>query len=95
VTVTWHLRGFDKATEFEAVDFDIPRELLPMVRQLLPDVRDDPDFIDPHEITRDQTARLAEAMALAIDPDRYFWSVESNEDPYVVAAQVDAMRAGT
>lgn len=54
---------------------------------------DDPDFVDPREITPDQTARLAEAMGLTIDPDLYYYPVESEEDPYVVAAQVEAMRA--
>ena len=93
MTVTWHLRGFDKDTEFEAVDFDIPRALLPMVRQLLPEAVDDPDFVDPHEITADQTARLAEAMGLITDPDLYYYSVESDEDPHVVTAQIEAMRA--
>jgi len=93
VTVTWHLRGFDKATEFEAVDFDIPQAMLPTVRQLLPEPEDDPDFVDPHELTGDQTARLAEALGLTVDPDLYHYYVESDEDPYVVAAQVAAMRA--
>jgi len=93
MTATWHLRGFDKDTEFEAVDFHIPRALLPMVRQLLPEAGDDPDFIDPREITADQTARLAEAMGLIVDPDLYYCSLESDEDPRVVAAQIEAMRA--
>ena len=89
----YHLCGYDRHTEFLAVDFDIPEALLPVVRPLLPEAADDPDFVDPHEITRDQAALLAEALGLNIDPDQYYYSVESDEDPYVVAAQVAAMRA--
>lgn len=86
ITVKYHLFGFDRCTEFLAVDFDIPEALLPMVRQLLPEAEDDPDFVDPHEITSNQTARLAEILGLTIE-------VEPDEDAYVVAAQVAATRA--
>jgi hypothetical protein len=93
VTVKYHLCAYDRCTEFLAVDFDIPEALLPAVRQLMPEASDDPDFIDPHEITSEQTARLARILGLTIDPDQYYYSVESDEDAYVVAAQVAAMRA--
>ncbi len=93
MTVKYHLCGYDRSTEFLAVEFDIPEALLPMVRQLPPEAEDGPDFVDPHEITSDQTARLARTLDLTIDPDQYYWSVESDEDPYVVAARVAATRA--
>lgn len=93
MTVTWHLRGFHRHTEFLAVDFGIPQAMLPVVRQLLPEAEEDPDFVDPHEITPDQTARLAEALDLTVDPQLHYYYVESEEDPYVVAAQCETMRA--
>ena len=86
MTMTWHLRGFDKRTEFLAIDFEIPQAMVP-------EAQDDPDFADPHEITRDQTVKLAAALALAIDPDLYHYSVESEDDPYVVAARTEALCA--
>jgi hypothetical protein len=92
VTVKYHLCGYDRSTEFLAVDFDIPESMLPVVRQLVPEAEDDPDFIDPQEITGEQVARLAAALGLTVDPDLYHYSVESDEDPYVVAAQIAAMR---
>jgi hypothetical protein len=75
------------------VDFDIPEAMLPAVRRLVPEAKDDPDFVDPYEITGEQVARLAAALGLNLDPDLYYYSVESDEDPCVVAAQVAAMRA--
>jgi hypothetical protein len=93
MTVTWHLRGFDKSTDFLAIEFDIPRAALPSVRRVLPEAEDDPDFVDPREVTPHQTARLAEVLGVSLDPEAYHYSVESEEDPYVVAAQVEAMRA--
>lgn len=93
MTVTWHLRGFDKQTEYLAVDFAIPGAMPPVVRRLLPEAETDPEFVDPHEITPDQAARLAEVLGLIIDPDLHYYSVESDEDPRVVAAQCEAMRA--
>jgi hypothetical protein len=91
--VKYHLRGFDKRTEYEAVDFEIPLSMLSNVRALVPQAEDDPEFVDPHELTRDQAVRVAEALGVTADPDRIDYYVESDEDPYVVAAQVAAMRA--
>jgi hypothetical protein len=93
MTLTWHLRGFDKETDVQAVEFEIPRRLLPQVRDLLPEARRDPDFADPHEVTADQAAKLGHALGIAIDPERYHYSVESDEDPFVVAALAEAARA--
>jgi hypothetical protein len=48
VAVTCHLRGFNRATEFDAVDCNVPSSMLPAVRQLIPEAKDDPDLVEPH-----------------------------------------------
>jgi len=93
MTVTWHLRGFDHRTEREGVDIDIPQAMLPVVREIAPQTKNDPDLVDPHELTRDQAVRLAELLSVSVDPDRYTWSVESEEDWRIVAAQKHDLRA--
>ena len=93
MTVKYHLRGFDKRTEYEAVDFDIPASMLEIVHALVPQADKDTDFDDPHELTSDQAIRVADVLGVTVDPDRIDYYVESDEDAHVVAAQVAAMRA--
>ena len=93
VTVKYHLCGFDRLTDFLGVDIEIDKEKLAAVRDLLPDAVDDPEFIDPLAITDTQAIRVAELLGVSVDPDRFVYFIESDEDPWVVAAQVEALRA--
>lgn len=93
MTVKYHLRGFDRRTEFLGVDIDISPELLAVVRELLPEAADDPEFIDPLPITDSQAIRVAEVLGVPVDPDRFEYFIESDEDWRVVAAQCEALRA--
>jgi len=95
MTVTWHLRGFDKRTERESVDFIIPQAFVTRVRELFPQAKEDPELVDPHELTDDQALRVADVIGVTVDPARFDYSVESEEDWRIVAAQRDAMRART
>ena len=93
MTVKYHLCGYDRSTEFLGVDFDIPSAMLATIRDLLPHCDEDPEFIDPLPITTDQAIRVADALGVAVEPDRFVYYIESDEDWRVVAAKVEAMRA--
>jgi hypothetical protein len=94
VTATWTLRGFDRRTEFVACETDIPGEMLEAVRGIVPPKEDDPDFVDPVEITPDQAERLAAILGATVDTSRFDYFVESEEDWQSVAKKIAAMRAG-
>ena len=94
MTVAYHLRGYDKASEFLAVEYDIPADLLPWLKGLVVPAPDDPELIDPYELASHEVQRLAEALALSIDPIAFDYCVEADEDPVIVAALRDAVRAG-
>ena len=93
MTVKYHLCGYDRGTEFLGVDIDIPPETLAIIRELLPEAADDPEFIDPLAITDIEAVRVAEVLGVPVDLDRFEYFVESDEDARVVAAQCEAMRA--
>ena len=92
MTVAYHLRGYDKTTEFVGVEFDIPVRMLPFVKDLLPQTAADPDLIDPHELVGDQVARLARELGVGIDPDQFDFYIEADEDWRTVSEKRDARR---
>ena len=93
MTVAYHLRGYDKATEFVGVEFDIPATMLPFVKDLVPLAAADPDLIEPHELVSDQVARLAQELGIGIDPDAFDFYIEADEDWRTVANKRDTLRA--
>jgi hypothetical protein len=93
MTVKYHLCGYDRSTDFLGVDIDIPPDTLPIVRALLPEAADDPEFIDPLTITDREAVLVAAVLGVPVEPDRFAYFIESDEDAHVVAAQVEAMRA--
>jgi hypothetical protein len=93
MTVAYHLRGYDKTTEFVGVEFDIPTIMLPFVKDLLQQAAADPDLIEPHELVSDQVARLAHELAIVVDPDAFDFYIEADEDWRTVAEKRDALRA--
>jgi hypothetical protein len=94
MTVAYHLRGYDRTTEFVGVEFDIPATMLPFVRNLLPQAAADPDLIEPHELVSDQVVRLAQELGIGIDdPDTFDFYIEADEDWRTVAEKRDALRA--
>jgi hypothetical protein len=93
VTVKYHLCGYDRSTECLGVDIDIPPQTLPIIRDLLPEAADDPEFIDPLTITDCEAVLVAEALGVTVETDRFVYFIESDEDAQVVAAQCEAMRA--
>lgn len=93
MTIAWHLRGYDRRSELLGVEFDISPKLLPIVRSLLPEPENDPGMIDPYELTRDETVRVADAIGVSIHPDRFHYFVEADEDWRMVEAKRDSMYA--
>jgi hypothetical protein len=85
VSVTHHLRGYDRRTGLPGFDDEIPASMLSAVREVLPATEDDPGLIDPHELTRDQTVWLAGLLGGVVDP-QFDYFVEAEEDWRVVAA---------
>jgi hypothetical protein len=91
MTIAWHLRGYDRRSDLLAAEYDIKQELLPIMRDLLPEPENDPGMIDPYELTRDQTVRLADAIGLSIHPDRFDYFVEADEDWRMVEAKRESI----
>lgn len=80
MTVAYHLRGYDRTTEYVGVELDIPVELLPLVKSLLPDLDADPDLYHPHAIACDQVARLTQELSVSVDPSAFDFYIEADED---------------
>ena len=93
MTVAYHLRGYDRTTEFVGVEFDIPATMLPFVKDLLQQAAADPDLVEPHELVSDQVARLAQKLGIDIDPDAFDFYIEADEDWRTVAEKRDTLRA--
>jgi hypothetical protein len=93
MTVAYHLRGYDKTTEFVGVEFDIPVKLLRLVKSLLPDIDVDPDLFDPHAIACDQVARLADELNVSLDPTAFDFYIESDEDWRIARDRREPARA--
>jgi hypothetical protein len=53
--------------------------LLAMVRTLIKATPDDVDLILPYELTLAATAKLADALELAIDPDLHHYYFEASD----------------
>jgi hypothetical protein len=94
MTVAYHLRGYDRTTELVGVEFDIPATTLPFLKDLVPQAAADPDLIEPHELVRDQVARLVRELGIGIDPDAFDFYIEADEDWRAVAEKRDAVRPG-
>lgn len=80
MTVAYHLRGYNRRTEFVGVEFDIPVTMLPFVKGLLPDSDADPDLFEPHAIACEQVARLARELGINVDPTAFDFYIEADED---------------
>ena len=93
MTVAYHLRGYDRTTEFVGVEFDIPATTLPFLKDLLQQAAADPDLTEPHELVSDQVARLAQELAIVVDPDAFDFYIEADEDWRTVANKRDTLRA--
>jgi len=93
MTVAYHLRGYDKRTEFVGVEFDIPEAMLPLVKTLLADIDADPDLVEPHPIACDQVARLARELDLIVDPTAFDFYIEADEDRRTATGRRVAARA--
>jgi hypothetical protein len=93
MTVVYHLRGYDKTTEFVSVEFDIPAAMLPLVKALLPDIDADPDLVEPHAIACDQVARLAHELRVSVNPDSFDFYIEADEDWRTAGKRHDPVRA--
>lgn len=93
MTVAYHLRGYDKTTELVGVEFDIPATKLPFLKDLVLQAAADPDLVEPHELVKDQVARLACELGIGIDPDAFDFYIEADEDWRTVAKKRDALRA--
>lgn len=79
MTVVYHLCGYDKTTERLAAEFPIPTRFLPTVRTFVEPEPDDHDLVLPYTLTADAVVRLAEALGLAIEPDRYHYYFECSD----------------
>ena len=86
MTIAHHLRGYHRQTGHIGAEFAITARTLPDVREVLRQSEDDPDLIDPYELARDQASRLAEILGVVVDPGRFDYFVEAEEDWRVVAA---------
>ena len=92
MSVTHHLRGYDRRTGLSGFDDEIPPSMLSAVRDALPAAHDDPGLIDPHELTRDQTVWLAGLLGSVVDA-QFDYFVESEEHWRVVAAARESLYA--
>jgi hypothetical protein len=86
-----HLRGYDKWSEALRSQYDVPKELLPIARQLIGETPDDPDLLDPHPLDPDQVRALARRLGMQIDPQQYDYYLEADEDWQKVAQMRDAL----
>jgi hypothetical protein len=86
MTMSWHLRGYARETGRLSKDFHIQPDLLPIVRDVLPDTDEDPVLIEPHELSPSRADRLADAIGLVVQPDLFDYFIEAEEDWRVVAA---------
>jgi hypothetical protein len=86
MTMSWHLRGYARETGLLSKDFYIQPDMLPVVRNVLPDSHDDPVLIEPHELSPSRADRLADAIGVLVQPDLFDYFVEAEEDWRVVAA---------
>lgn len=93
MTVAYHLRGYDKRTEFVGVEFDIPATKLAFVKSLLPDIDEDPDLVEPHAIACEQVARLASELRFSVDPKAYDFYIEADEDLRIAGGRRGPERA--
>jgi hypothetical protein len=93
MTVAYHLRGYDRTTEFVGVEFDIPATMLPLVKDLLQQTSADPELIEPHGLAGDQVVRLAHELGIVVDPEGFDFYIEADEDWRTVAKKRDALRA--
>jgi len=95
MTVTWHLCGYDKRTEYLGSDIIIPQTMLPVVRSIVRPRDDDPAYADPVEASADQAARLAKALGVRVDLERFDYFVESEAgmETFVVDREARLARA--
>ncbi len=93
MTMTWHLRGYHRPNGTLGFDLGLTPAMRLSVDEVLRASEDEPDLVDPYELARDQTVRMAEALDIAVDLDRFDYFVESEEDWRVVAIRRDALRA--
>jgi hypothetical protein len=85
MSVAHHLRGYYRTTGSLGFDMGIGEEMLPAVRAALGDIAHDPALIDPHELTREATARLETTFGLCLNRHRFHYFVEADEDWRLVA----------
>jgi len=93
MTMTWHLRGYHRPDGALGFDLGLTPAMRLSVHEVLRASEDEPDLVDPYELARDQTVRMAEALDIAVDLDRFDYFVESEEDWRVVAMRRDVLRA--
>jgi hypothetical protein len=86
-----HLRGYDKSTEALQAQYAVPDDLLALAGRLLGTIPDDPELLDPHELTPDQVQALAKELGMPIDPHQYDYYFESDESWQKVAEMRDAL----
>jgi hypothetical protein len=93
MSVTWHLRGYDRHSELLATQYEIPLEMLATIRAIVAAEDNDPAMLDPRELSWDQTVRLAQVSGWSIDPNRFDYFIEADEDWRVVEAKREALAA--
>jgi hypothetical protein len=79
VTVVYHLCSYDRTTGKLVAEYPVPARLVPTIRTFIDPVPDDRDLVLSYALTDSAALRLAEALGLTIDPDRYHYYFEGSD----------------
>ena len=86
MTMVWHLRGYERDTGLLGKDFPLAPVKVRAVRGVLSNRDGEAIPVDPSELTPRTADRIADAIGLPIDSDRFDYFVEAEEDWRIVAA---------
>ncbi len=87
MTLARHIRGYDPATDRLGASYPLSAETFAAVRRLVAAHPDDPDMIDPYELSPAVVATLG----LTPVSDSLLYYLEAEADPATVATARHAM----
>jgi hypothetical protein len=76
MSVTHKLTGYDRITNAPAFDYDVPRVMMYLARELAGAGSGGPDMLKVYVLNWDRAIRLGRAMEKALNTERYEWRLE-------------------
>jgi hypothetical protein len=76
MSVTHKLTGYERITRGLAFDYDVPRVMMYLARELAGVGSGDPDMLNVYVLNWDRAIRLGRAMEKALNTERYEWRLE-------------------